>query len=64
VLLNLGDEKLEKLGIKSMGHREHFVDALVALRSRVGMQHGPRPGEFEAAMRAQVPPPFLPRSRH
>ncbi|KAJ1481547.1 hypothetical protein T484DRAFT_1954082 [Baffinella frigidus] len=62
VLLNLDDDKLAKVGVKSLGHREHLVEALVSLRSRVGMRHGPRPGEFEAAMRAQnAPPPHPPK---
>jgi hypothetical protein len=60
VLLNLDVHKLEKIGVKSLGHREQIVDAIVSLREAAGMPHGPRPGEFEAAMRAQNAPPRHP----
>lgn len=60
VLLNLDDAKLEKLGVKSLGHREYLLEEIVNLRSHAGMLHGPRPGEFEAAMRAQNAPPRHP----
>jgi hypothetical protein len=60
VLLNLDVHKLEKVGVKSLGHREQIVDAIVSLREAAGMPHGPRPGEFEAAMRAQNAPPRHP----
>ena len=60
ILLGLSTEKLEKIGVASLGHREHMVAAVHELREASGMQRGPAPSTFDAAMLAQQAPPKHP----